>query len=69
MSIFSVIVEILMLLYIVLDIICVIRNYKYQKLWNKEKATKLRVNPNISRAELCEYYVMFCLRNDCKVDF
>ena len=44
-------------------------NKKYQKEWNKEKAMRMRSNPKISRAELCEYFVMFCLRNDCKVDF
>ena len=42
---------------------------RYQKLWYKEKAMHQRVNPNISNAELCEQYVMFCKRNDYKVEF
>lgn len=68
-DILSILAEIFIFLYVVADLILVVRNNKYQKLWNKEKATKIRIDPNISRAELCEYYVMFCIRNGCKVDF
>ena len=46
-----------------------IRKRKYQKLWNREKTLRSKCKPTITKAELCEYYVMFCLRNDCKVDF
>ena len=42
---------------------------KYQKMWDKEKAMRLRVDPAITKAELCEQYVMFCNRNGCKVEF
>lgn len=52
-----------------LILILVLRDRKYQKLWDKEKAMRLRFKPTISRAELCEYYVMFCKRNDCRVNF
>lgn len=51
------------------EIILAVIDREYQKLWNKEKALKSRLNPKISNAELCEYYVMFCKRNNCKVDF
>ena len=65
----TVIVGILMLSYILIDIIYSIRKKKCQKLWDKEKAMRLRVRPRISNAELCEQYVMFCKRNDCNVEF
>ena len=69
--------------WIVLNIVCFIlfflsslfefglalRDRKFQKLWDKEKAMRLRIDPNISRADLCEQYVMFCKRNDCRVEF
>lgn len=51
------------------DVICAVRNNKYQKIWNREKAMRVRIDPNISNAELCEQYVMFCKRNGCKVEF
>ena len=50
-------------------VIYAIRTKIYQKKWNKEKSTRIRYNPQITRAELCEYFVMFCSRNDCKVKF
>ena len=55
--------------YVTLGFILSERNARCQKLWDKEKAMRIRNNPSISRAELCEYYVMFTLRNNCKVDF
>lgn len=61
--------EVLIFLYAFADLVYSIRNKKYQKLWNKEKATRQRIDPNISRAELCEQYVMFCKRNSCKVEY
>ena len=68
-EILGMLVEIFIFLYVVADLIVTVRNNKYQKKWNKEKATRVRIDPNITRAELCEQYVMFCNRNDCKVDF
>ena len=61
--------EVFIFLYVFADLIYAIRNRKYQKIWNKEKAMRLKIDPNISNSELCEQYVMFCKRNDCKVEF
>lgn len=58
-----------MLFYCVFQLILNIRNIKYQKKWNEEKAKRIKIDPAITRAELCEQYVMFCLRNNCKVEF
>lgn len=55
--------------YILTDLIFGIRNIKYQKKWNEEKAKRIKIDPAITRAELCEQYVMFCKRNDCLVEF
>lgn len=55
--------------YVVADLILAVRNNKYQKKWNREKANRIRIDPNITKAELCEQYVMFCKRNGCKVEF
>jgi hypothetical protein len=68
-DILGVVVEIFIFLYVVADLILVVRNNKYQKLWNKEKATRIKIDPNISMPDLCELYVRFCKRNDCKVEF
>ena len=62
-------IEVLMFGYVICDFILLIRNMRYQKEWEKEKAMRMRTKPAITRAELCEYYVMFCLRNECKVEF
>ena len=62
-------VEFLMFLYIVVDLALSKRKAEYQKLWEKEKAMRMRLKPTITRAELCEYFVMFCKRNNCMVDF
>ena len=59
----------IMFLYVTINIIFLIRNKKYQKLWDKEKAMRVKIDPYITRAELCEYFVMFCKRNDCYVEF
>lgn len=67
--IFELLMDLFILAYLLADIILTIRNIKYQKLWYKEKATRLKIDPNISRAELCEFFVMFCKRNNCKVEF
>lgn len=56
-------------LYFLINLIIELRNRKYQKIWNKKKANIIRIDPTITRAELCEQYVMFCKRNGCKVEF
>lgn len=68
-TILYLLVDIFVFLYVLVELIMLIRNAKYQKIWEREKALRLRVDPAITRAELCEYYVMFCKRNDCKVEF
>ena len=68
-DILGVLVEIFIYLYVLADLVLTIRDIKYQKKWNETKAKLIKIDPNISRAELCEQYVMFCKRNDCKVDF
>jgi hypothetical protein len=61
--------EVFIFLYVLSDLIYSIRNLKYQKIWKKEKEMRVKVDPAITRAELCEQYVMFCKRNGCKVEF
>ena len=51
------------------NLIFINRNRKYQKKWVESKDKLIKLDPKITRAELCEQYVMFCLRNDCKVEF
>ena len=68
-KILGMLVEILMFLYVAADLFLTVRNNKYQRKWNEEKATRVRIDPAITRAELCEQYVMFCKRNECKVEF
>ena len=60
---------ILLLLVGIVFVMLIARTAKYQKLWEKEKALRIRIKPNISRAELHEYYIMFCKRNNCDVEF
>ena len=55
--------------WVVCDVILFIRTKRYQKRWNKEKKILEKSIPKPSKADLCEQYVMFCLRNDCKVEF
>lgn len=55
--------------YVGTEIVLAYINRKFQKLWDKEKSMRLKLNPNISNAKLCEQYVMFCKRNDCHVEF
>jgi hypothetical protein len=55
--------------YVLTDLIFTIRERKYQKKWNEYKAKLIKIDPAITRAELCEQYVMFCKRNNCKVEF
>ena len=62
-------IKLILLMYSIVLIVLIIRNARYQKLWNLKKATLLRVDPMISRGDLCEQIVMFCKRNDCRIDF
>ena len=57
------------LFYLFLNLVVSLRNKKYQKIWDKEKSMHVKNNPSITNAKLCEYFVMFCKRNDCIVEF
>ena len=63
------IAEVFVFLYVFADLIYSIRNRKYQKLWNQKRLMLVRIDPAITRAELCEQYVMFCKQNHCKVEY
>lgn len=67
--IFEVLMHIFIFSFALTDLIFTIREKKYQKKWYEEKAKRIKIDPEITRAELCEFYVQFCKRNDCKVDF
>lgn len=69
LEILSVIIQVFAVLYLLADMVSTIRNLRLQKEWDSERDMRLRSNPKISRAELCEYYVMFCKRNCCNVEF
>lgn len=69
MIVFEILFYIFLLFYVLVELMFTIRNFKYQKKWNAKKALYIRIDPAITRAELCEQYVMFCKRNDCKVEF
>lgn len=69
LDILFVISEIFLWVFVIASIILMIRSLKYQRLWNKQKAMIVKVDPAITRAELCEQYVMFCIRNNCKVEY
>ena len=56
-------------LYLLWTFLIALKDMKCQREWDKEKATRICLNSKISKAELCEYYVMFCKRNNCKVEF
>lgn len=66
---FLFVVMIFMASYILVDVVFAIKGQQYQNLWNKEKAMIKRIDPAITRAELCEQYVIFCKKNKCRVDF
>lgn len=68
-DILGVLVEIFIFLYVLADLVLTIRDIKYQKKWNETKAKLIKIDPAITRAELCEQYVMFCKRNNCKVEY
>jgi hypothetical protein len=69
LDILCVIAGVLMLAFVVADFVLLARNIKYQVLWNKKKAKIVKIDPAITRAELCEQYVIFCKVNRCKVEY
>ena len=69
LKVVSIILNVVIGLYLIGSFLVELQDVKYQKEWNKEKAMRVKLKPNISRADLCEYYIMFCKRNNCKVDF
>ena len=69
LDVLFVVSEILLYVFVIACVVSMIRNIRYQKLWDKHKAMLVRVDPAITRAELCEQYVMFCIRNNCKVEY
>lgn len=69
MYIWQVFCCILLLLVGLVAVMLIARTAKYQKLWEEEKAMRIKVNPRISDLELNDYYVMFCKRNNCDVEF
>lgn len=68
-QIIGALIECLMIFYVIFDLLIAARNAKYQKLWRLKKSTLLRLDPMLTNADLCEQYVMFCEKNDCKVEF
>ena len=69
MEVFHVIACAVLVANVIYELIAVIRNCKYQKLWDTAKSNRIRIDPAITMAELCELYVMFCNEHDCKVEF
>ena len=69
MTVLDILVGFFVLIYMLADLLFSIRNLKYQKLWNKQKANIKRIDPAITRAELCEKYVLFCKKHKCKVNY
>ena len=59
------IAQIILIVCCIVDFMLIMRNKKYQKKWNKKKSDRLRIDPGITRAEMCEEYVYFCKKNDC----
>ena len=62
-------VEAFILVYAIVNLVLIIRNKRYQRVWKLKKTTLMRVDPAITKAKLCEHYVMFCNKNKCKVKF
>jgi hypothetical protein len=71
MAVFIVFIVLIMLLILLLanSIGSLVRYEVYQKKWDEVKAHRIRVDPNVTNAELCEMYVEFCDKYDCKVEF
>lgn len=62
-------INLFLFFYVLFELISMLRTKKYQKKWNEEKAKRIKIDASITRAEMCEFYVMFCKRNDCLVEF
>lgn len=60
---------VLLLAGVATDVAGLIKYGKCQKKWDAVKANRRRIDPNVSNAELCELYVDFCDKYDCKVEF
>lgn len=69
LNVFIAVIQVFIFIHLLEEIVSSVRNRKLQKEWADEKEMRLKCTPKITRAELCEYYVMFCKRNDCKVEF
>jgi hypothetical protein len=69
MVLLDVLLEIVLIVLIVIGLFYQTKSKKHQKMWDKEKANLIRIDPAITRAELCELYVEFCEKNCCWVDY
>lgn len=59
----------LMILLLANSVSDIVRYEVYQKKWDAVKANRIRIDPNVTKAELCELYVDFCDQYDCDVEF
>ena len=66
--IFSIIIA-LLLAALVSDASALIKCEKHQRKWDSVKENRIRIDPDVSHAELCELFVEFCDKYDCKVEF
>ena len=66
--IFAIIIA-LLLAALVSDVSALIKYEKHQRKWDAVKENRIRIDPDVSTAELCELYVEFCDNHDCKVEF
>lgn len=55
--------------YTIIGIALTARNKRYQKRWDNKKALRIKIDPAITRAELCELYVEFCKKYECVVEY
>ena len=65
----DIVLDIILIVLIVIGLASETKSKKYQKLWDKQKATTIRIDPAITRAKLCELYVEFCHKNCCWVEY
>ena len=69
LKVLAITINVVIGLYLIGRILVDLQDMRCQKEWDKEKALRVKLKPNISKAELCEYYIMFCKRNNCRVDY
>lgn len=69
MTILETLVCLFFVVYISLSFILALKERHYQKKWFATKVNRIKIDPNVTRAELCELYVDFCRKNNCKVEF